>query len=115
MKARLICVDPVAPVEDIVLDSFPVVIGRNPEAEIHLDDCWVSRRHCEIDENGDSLMVRDLSSRNGTLVNGSQISESPLSPNDELTIGISTFIASFGEKPQVSPDGGVGVPLHRTT
>ena len=40
-------------------------------------------------------MVRDLESRNGTLVNGNHITESPLMPGDKLTVGMSSFEAQY--------------------
>ena len=78
-----------------VLHEFPALIGRSLDASITLNDRWVSRRHCEIVRNDDRLIVRDLGSKHGTLVNDCAISESPLLPGDRLTVGISTFIASY--------------------
>lgn len=46
------------------------LIGRRSVAELHLDQAYVSSQHASIRWTGDAWEVRDLSSRNGTLVNG---------------------------------------------
>lgn len=81
--------------ESKVLSSeLPVTIGRGPEADIRLVDSWVSRRHCQIDEVEGSLVVRDLSSKHGTMVNRHPITESMLLPGDEILVGLTSLRAS---------------------
>ncbi len=91
MKANLIRLASTQSLKRILLKKFPVVVGRSDEADVCLGDAWVSRSHCEIDVVDDSLVVRDLGSRNGTFVNGSRIEVSPLLPGDELMVGGSRF------------------------
>jgi pSer/pThr/pTyr-binding forkhead associated (FHA) protein len=55
----------------------------------------VSRQHCELFELNGQLMVRDLGSLNGTFVNNQRITESPLAPNELLTVGTVTFRAVY--------------------
>lgn len=47
----------------------------------------MSRRHAEIVRTGQSYVVRDVGSLNGTYVNNSRIDEAPLVQGDELQIG----------------------------
>lgn len=82
-------------VRDFRVDLFPFVIGRSPEAEMVLDDRWVSRRHCLIEEHGGRLVVRDLGSKHGTFVNAGLIHESVLLPGDKLTLGLTTLVADY--------------------
>jgi DNA-binding NtrC family response regulator len=63
------------------------VIGRDASADIVLPVTAVSRRHAEITKQAGEFVVRDLGSRNGTLVNGHPVSEDTLEPLDELRIG----------------------------
>jgi pSer/pThr/pTyr-binding forkhead associated (FHA) protein len=77
------------------LDHFPVMLGRSPDAEVHLCDPWVSRRHCQIDAVDGRLWVRDVGSRHGTLVNDAPVKESPLMPGDILSMGLSTFCVDY--------------------
>ena len=95
MKVKLVAVRPRSAKRTIVLDELPVVVGRDPDAQIFLDDSWVSRQHCEIDEIDGSLVIRDLKSRNGTFVNGRRVREEELAPGDRLTIGIASFQVQY--------------------
>lgn len=52
-----------------IVGSLPAVIGR-ADADLSVRGASVSRRHAEIDRKGSALVVRDLGSRNGTLVAG---------------------------------------------
>lgn len=47
-----------------------VVIGKDPDADIVLSDPAVSRRHCEVRRTAAGVHIRDLGSRNGTIVGG---------------------------------------------
>jgi type VI secretion system protein ImpI len=51
-------------------DRFPVRIGRNPLNDMQLDLPFVSQFHAVLELNGQSLMLRDLGSKNGTLLRG---------------------------------------------
>ena len=82
---------------ELVVDHFPIVIGRSPEVDITLDDRWASRRHCEIDLRDGLLIARDLGSKHGTLVNDVCVSEAVLQPGDRLCVGLSVII------PQAAP------------
>jgi pSer/pThr/pTyr-binding forkhead associated (FHA) protein len=76
------------------LDKLPLIIGRSPKAALRVRDRWVSHRNCEVLKIDGSLVVRDLGSRNGTLVNGQHVTEAPLTPGDRLTVGMTTFVVS---------------------
>ncbi len=64
------------------------VIGRDPEADIHIDGEAVSWKHLEIESRGGVLMATDLDSRNGTELNGERL-ERPrrLRDGDVLIVG----------------------------
>ena len=55
------------------LAKEPVVIGRHPDCEIHIDDGSVSRRHAQVVYQDGAYFVEDLDSRNGTFLNDQQI------------------------------------------
>ena len=101
MQAKLVALEHAG--EDILLRSFPVVIGRNPDSGIAIDDRWVSRRHCEIDEADGVLVVRDLGSKHGTLVNNEAIVEAKLFPGDKLSLGMTSFVASYKVPDELTP------------
>lgn len=106
MKAKLISSDTTAGERAIRIERFPIVIGRDPEAEIQSPDPAVSALHCEIDEIGGRLMVRDLGSENGTFVNGLRVEFALLLPGDKLTVAKCSFIASYDPpSPATAPPG----------
>ncbi|MCY4516639.1 MAG: FHA domain-containing protein [Acidimicrobiaceae bacterium] len=63
------------------------VIGRRDDCEIVLDGPKVSRRHAQISSNPDGLLLVDLASVNGTLLNGIEVTSERLSHGDVVTIG----------------------------
>jgi two-component system response regulator GlrR len=66
--------------------SEVVVVGSHPSADVVLRDPAVSRFHCEITV-GERPAVRDLGSRNGTVVNGVAVAQAPLAHGAVLTVG----------------------------
>ena len=79
------------------IDSFPLIIGRCGLAGIRLNDCWVSRQHCELTFEGESLVVRDLESKHGTFVNDEPVTKATVRSGDRLGVGLSSFVVSYGE------------------
>jgi pSer/pThr/pTyr-binding forkhead associated (FHA) protein len=63
-------------------------LGRHPDSEISLDDITVSRRHAEIRRSGESFVLTDVGSLNGTYVNHERIDEAVvLGSGDEVQVG----------------------------
>jgi hypothetical protein len=73
--------------ERVVLGERTISVGRMPESNIVLADPNVSRNHAEIRPQGNTFLVVDLGSTNGTRVNGVRITEQELTDGDELTFG----------------------------
>ncbi len=64
-----------------------VTLGRDPDADIFLDDVTVSRRHAEVTV-GEDVQITDLGSLNGTYINRRSIDEAEtLLDGDEIQIG----------------------------
>jgi hypothetical protein len=74
-----------------VIGAKPLVIGRQSDCDIVINDANVSRRHAEIWRTSEGVAVRDLQSTNGTLVNGHKVTAVSLSPRDEIEIGTQTM------------------------
>jgi pSer/pThr/pTyr-binding forkhead associated (FHA) protein len=67
-------------------------IGRDPGTEVPLaEDTTVSRRHARIRASDGGYCLEDLGSSNGTFVNGGRVTEAPLRPGDEVSIGGTRF------------------------
>ena len=78
------------------------VLGRETVVNIFLDDANVSRRHSEllVTHDGPHLVarIRDLSSTNGTWVNGERVSSVRLQASDRITIGQTSMIYRAGRR-----------------
>ncbi len=73
------------------LDS-QLVFGRGDQSEIRIDDPFASSRHARIYEQGNSVVIEDLGSTNGTYLNEELLeSPRPLHPGDRVRIGESEF------------------------
>ena len=71
-----------------VLSGSRVVVGRSREADIVLQDPNASRRHAELRRDEGGWQIVDLGSTNGIKVNGRRVNNQPLSPGDQITIGV---------------------------
>jgi hypothetical protein len=61
-------------------------IGRDAACEIHLDDPMISRQHAEVSHVDGLWWIRDLGSRNGTLVDGQRVTRVPLPAHCEVRL-----------------------------
>lgn len=69
MKVKLIELNPLGHKRKVVVETLPAVLGRCNSSQILVEDQWVSRRHCELNELNGILVVRDLGSKHGTYIN----------------------------------------------
>ncbi len=71
-----------------LLDADEVTVGRHPGSDIFLDDISVSRRHATFRREGDTFVVSDKGSLNGTYVNRDRIERDiTLAGGDEVQFG----------------------------
>jgi hypothetical protein len=75
----------------IPLDRPITHIGRGLAADLRVEDPQVSRRHAIIAQRGDGARVLDDRSRNGTFVNGREVTVGYLSDGDVLRLGRVVF------------------------
>lgn len=64
-----------------------LVIGRDPQCAFPLDETTVSRRHALLQKKWGGVVVVDLSSKNGTFVNGERVEEKLLKNGDSVMVG----------------------------
>jgi pSer/pThr/pTyr-binding forkhead associated (FHA) protein len=62
------------------------VVGRKEDCDLRLDHKSISKFHCVIVKMENTLVLRDLGSTNGTMVNGKKIRRATLKNNDCLNI-----------------------------
>jgi sigma-B regulation protein RsbU (phosphoserine phosphatase) len=73
----------------VPLDGPRISLGRSSITELcYPDDSGLSRQHLAFERDGDEWLIRDLGSKNGTLLNGVRISAPQvLKPGDRVTAG----------------------------
>jgi len=75
------------------------VIGRREDCDLRIPLGDVSRKHCRLVRDGDSLRLEDLGSSNGTYHNGQRVQEAILSPGDSIQVGPLVFVLQIDGVP----------------
>jgi len=80
------------PHQTVEVASRPMLLGRDPECELPLDDPTASWHHARLVRSGSAVTLEDLGSTNGTFVNGHRVrGRVPLQVGDQVAVGGSTF------------------------
>ncbi len=74
------------------INAVDTVIGRGEQATIRLRDDSISRKHVRLVANGNEVRIEDLGSANGTVINGSRVTTSPLHDGDKIQLGATTIL-----------------------
>lgn len=96
--------------KDRVIETYTctqpeVVVGRDPAADIVIDNPGISRQHMKFVKNaGGTYVVTDLGSKNGIFLNGELIQEEPVRNNDVLVLGKFTMRIGIQKDETVRPD-----------
>jgi len=67
-------------------------LGRSAGNSLVLSDPFVSQRHARIEKRGNTFVLKDLRSSNGTLLNETPVIEAILKTNDRIRIGETQFV-----------------------
>src|SRR5258708_7001632 len=88
MRVKLLVVQGRPHGQSLYFPCGEFVIGRGPECHIRPNSSWVSRQHCLLGVTETAVYLRDLGSRNGTLINGARVmGERKLAGGDRLQLG----------------------------
>ena len=90
----------------VINQSFPfgesIVLGSSSDCDVQIDEPRVSPRHAEICLiDGNALLLKDLDSGTGTLLNGEPVIETLLGSGDEIRIGSCRWML---QAPGLRPD-----------
>jgi len=77
-----------------VLNRAENLLGRDPEATVHIDHPSVSRRHARISIHSGRVVLEDLESRNGTFLDGRHL-EGPTDIQHGAIIGLGPITLTF--------------------
>jgi pSer/pThr/pTyr-binding forkhead associated (FHA) protein len=90
--------------KDFPVGSKTTIIGRGEDCDLRIPLLSVSRHHCQLTQEQDELLCRDLGSSNGTYVNNQRVTESKLSAGDRLAVGPVIFTLQIdGQPEQIKP------------
>ena len=96
MQVQLIVANENRKGQEIPVNVPSFTIGRAEGCNLRSRSQQVSRNHCTIYLNNDTVVVQDLGGENGTFVNGSKISTSQeLKDGDKLIVGTHSFVVSI--------------------
>jgi FHA domain len=111
MKVQLIVVQGKPEGKAIPLPGPTFRIGRGDSCHLRPNSEQVSREHAEFTITGDKVVVRDLGSRNGTLVNGTALTAPyTLKDRDLIQIGPLSFAISIEGAPVTATRGATTAP-----
>ncbi|MBU4484599.1 GGDEF domain-containing protein [bacterium] len=74
-----------------LLEEGETVLGRGKNANISINDNRISRHHVKINLEGETAIIEDMGSTNGTFVNGQRIKTYALQDGDKIQISSSTI------------------------
>jgi pSer/pThr/pTyr-binding forkhead associated (FHA) protein len=85
--------------------TFPLpdgvtVLGRSHGCELRIPLKVVSRKHCQLSPNKESVKIQDLDSRIGTFLNGKRINAATVKAGDYIKIGPVTFSLQIDGEPK---------------
>lgn len=87
------------PIRTYLFDKPSVTIGRNPDADIFLDNTGISRDHALIERTPGGYRICDLGSANGTYLNERPVQKDYLGEDDVVQIGkFALWMAIEGER-----------------
>jgi pSer/pThr/pTyr-binding forkhead associated (FHA) protein len=76
------------------------VIGRRQDCDLMIPLGEISRKHCRIIRDGETLRLEDLGSSNGTFHNGRRVQEAELSAGDTIQVGPVAFVVQLDGQPE---------------
>jgi predicted component of type VI protein secretion system len=75
------------------------VVGRREDCDLRIPLGEVSRKHCRLIKEGDTIRLEDLGSSNGTFHNAERVREATLAAGDTIQIGPVTFMVQVDGVP----------------
>jgi pSer/pThr/pTyr-binding forkhead associated (FHA) protein len=80
----------------------PLLVGRSAQAQLHLDEPDIAERHAQLELHGEAVLLRDLGSHEGSVVNGVPVKHAVLHPGDQIAFDSHRFVL---EAPGLPPRG----------
>lgn len=87
-----------ANLDEFLMEKDVAIFGRGSNCDVVLTEKKASRKHFEVRRQGLSFFLKDLNSANGTVVNGSAVTEAELVAGDQIQVGESKIQFSIENK-----------------
>lgn len=112
MQVKMLVVQGRPAGKSLVFPHGEYYFGRGAECQVRPNSDWVSRQHCLLRVTADEAFIRDLGSRNGTLINGKLVThEHQLKHGDHVQIGPLVFEVQLDSIPPDRSRADVFSPL----
>lgn len=72
--------------------TTPLTLGRGADADVRLDDPALAERHARLEHHNDRVVLRDLGSAEGSVVNGVSVRDAILHPGDQIAVEHHRFV-----------------------
>lgn len=106
LSLRLSWEDPATGDQREFAGNLPLTIGRDTSNTIALPSTTISRQHARLDAEGEAIIIRDLGSTNGILINGRQVRQARLTDGELFQIGpfiFSVLLETPSAEPEAAP------------
>jgi len=100
MDVNLVLIKKNGPNKIFPLSSDVTVIGRRRDCTLRIPVVTVSKKHCRLYYEDGQMRIRDLGSKNGTLLNGKRVEETVIEPGDNIKIGPLKFVLQIDGHPE---------------
>ena len=81
--------------QELSFDAPQILIGRTEDNDISIPSSYVSRHHILLFRSGDSTILVDLNTTNGTFVNSKRVYNHKLAHDDEITIDLHSMFVTY--------------------
>ncbi len=89
--------------QELTFEEEVITIGRSPDCDIAIQSARASRSHCRVELMAEGAWISDLSSANGTTVNGQDIERRLLAPGDVIGVGAARLeVLALGDETRAS-------------
>lgn len=113
--AMLLMVEGPWPGKRFFIEDPMFLVGRDAQCDLVIPDRQVSRRHAVVSQEDDQYLLKDLDSKNGTFVNGQELSGTyVLQDGDEIQIALCcklAFVAAESTAPVILEEPAEGLHM----
>ncbi|MBL8682002.1 MAG: FHA domain-containing protein [Myxococcales bacterium] len=110
-RLQLVFLAPAGTPSTFVITKVPVLLGRSEIADVSLPFSSISREHAKIVVENDQLVIEDLGSSNGVVVNGERVKKKSISAGDQITMGVvECKLSRVGDATALIPAPSAAVP-----